>query len=697
MDPARLRNIGIIAHIDAGKTTFSERILFYSEVIHRMGEVHEGAATMDFLPEEQERGITIASACITCSWKDHTINLVDTPGHVDFTIEVERCLRVLDGAVGIFCAVSGVEPQSETVWRQADAFAVPRLAVVNKMDRPGASYAAVLEAIRERLGARPVPVTIPLGEGEDFTGVLDLVRQTRILFDSSGMGKDMTVSPFTADDAALAAPYREALLDALTETDDELLEQCLAGAPSPERIDEALRRAVRERRLVPTFAASALRNMGVQPVLDAVVRYLPGPLDAPVAHGVLVPNPTRRSGGEGAASAAADDERGGHPAESGPSVEVAADPAAPLCALVFKVVMEGARKLCFLRLYSGTLKEGDAPVNVTGGATERVTRLFRLHAGRREQLESAVAGDIVAVLGLKKARTGDSLCGRERPVLLESIHRRRPVMALAFEPRNAEEGERLDEALGRFADEDPTLSIQVEGDTGRRLVSGMGELHLEVVGERLRREYSLSPRVGNPQVVCRETIKGSAESEGLFDRELGGVPQFGRVRLTVSPAGRESGVSVAFRGSFDLPPALLEEVRRGVLGAACSGPNGYSVEDVAVEITAVERKEGVNAPPALHMAAQSAFRQALEAAGPVLLEPLMQVDIGVPDAFLGPVVSLLGARQARVEAVDDKAGQKAVVALAPMRALFGFATALRSATQGRAGLVMSFRRFDVNG
>ena len=697
MDPAHLRNIGIIAHIDAGKTTFSERILFYSDVIHRMGEVHEGAATMDFLPEEQERGITIASACITCSWKGCTVNLVDTPGHVDFTIEVERCLRVLDGAVGLFCAVAGVEPQSETVWRQADSFGIPRLAVVNKLDRPGASYSAVLQAMRERLGARPVPVTIPLGEGEDFAGVLDLVRQIRIVFDSAGMGKEMTVTPFTPEEAALAAPHREALLDALTESDDVLLEECLAGAPSPERIDRALRGAVRERLLVPVFAASALRNMGVQPVLDAVVRYLPGPLDVPPAHGVLVANPSRRHE-EGAQCASdAGDETETPPAEFGPSVEVPSDPTAPFCGLVFKVVMEGARKLSFIRLYAGTLKEGDAPINVTQGIGERVTRIFRLHAGRREQLESAVAGDIVAVLGLKKARTGDSLCGRERPVLLESIRRRRPVMALAFEPRNAEEGERLDEALSRFADEDPTLSIQLEGDTGRRLVSGMGELHLEVVGERLRREYSLSPRVGNPQVVCRETIKGAAEAEGVFDRELGGAPQYGRVRLAVSPAEREAGVSATFRGAFDIPPALLEVVRRGVLDAACSGPKGYPVEDVAVEILAVECKEGVNAPPGLHMAAQSAFRRALEEAGPVLLEPLMQLDVGVPDAFLGSVVSLLGSRQARVETVEDKAGQKTVTALAPMRALFGFATALRSATQGRAGMVMQFRRFDVNG
>ena len=718
MDPAHLRNIGIIAHIDAGKTTFSERILFYSDVIHRMGEVHEGAATMDFLPEEQERGITIASACITCAWKGCTINLVDTPGHVDFTIEVERCLRVLDGAVGLFCAVSGVEPQSETVWRQADSFGVPRLAVVNKLDRPGASYAAVLQAMRDRLGARPVPVTIPLGEGEDFAGVLDLVRQTKIIFDTAGMGKDMHVTPFTAEEAALAAPHREALLDALTENDDALLEECLAGTPAPDRIDAALCLAVRERRLVPVFAASALRNMGVQPVLDAVVRYLPGPLDVPAAHGVAVPNPFRRAGkGEDVcaagkevdvpaiAPAKAGEEASASPTpESGPPVLVPADPSAPLCALIFKIVMEGARKLCFVRLYAGTLKEGDAPINVTQGSSERITRIFRLHAGRREQLDSAVAGDIVAVLGLKTAHTGDSLCAKERPLLLESIRRRLPVISLAFEPHNTEEGERLDEALSRFADEDPTLSILLENDTGRRLVSGMGELHLEVVGERLRREYSLAPRVGNPQVVCRETIKATAEAEATFDRELGGVPQFGRVRLVVAPAEREAGVSVTFRDAPDapgapgaLPAALLEVVRRGVLDAVCSGPKGYPVEDVAVEILAVERKEGVNAPPALHMAAQSAFRQALEDAGPVLLEPLMQLDIGVPDAFLGAVVSLLGARQARVEAVEDKAGQKSVMALAPMRSLFGFATSLRSATQGRAGVAMQFRRFDVNG
>ncbi len=694
MDPATLRNIGIIAHIDAGKTTFSERILFYSEVIHRMGEVHEGAATMDFLPEEQERGITIASACITCAWKGHTINLVDTPGHVDFTIEVERCLRVLDGAVGIFCAVGGVEPQSETVWRQADDFRIPRLAVVNKLDRPGASYDMVLASIRGRLGARPVPVTIPLGEGEEFAGVLDLVRREKILFNSAGMGKEMQITPFTGEEAAKAAPYLETLLDALTEDDDALLEECLAGVPKPERVDAALCRAVREHRLVPVFAASALRNMGVQPVLDAVVRWLPGPLDVGSAHGLSVPNPSRRARGQ-------EREEGveGAPAmavETGPAVEVVPDATAPFCGLVFKVVMEGARKLAFVRLYAGRLREGDAPLNLTAGGAERVTRIFRLHAGRKEQLDLAEAGDIVAVLGLKKARTGDSLCAPERPVLLESIRRRRPVMALAFEPRNAEEGERLDEALARFTDEDPTLSVQLDENTGQRLVSGMGELHLEVVGERLRREYGLAPRMGNPQVVCRETVKGAAEAESLFDRELGGTPQFGRVRLAVAAAGRESGVVVALRVGIELPQTLLDVVRRGVIDAACCGPQGYPVEDVAIEILAVERKEGVNAPPALHMAAQSAFRQALEAAGPVLLEPLMQVDITVPDAFLGPVVSLLGTRQARVEAVEDKAGQKAVTALAPMRALFGFATALRSVTQGRAGVVMQFSRFDVN-
>ena len=713
MDCSLLRNIGIIAHIDAGKTTFSERILFYSDTIHRMGEVHEGAATMDFMPEEQERGITIASACITCLWQGHTINLVDTPGHVDFTVEVERCLRVLDAAVGIFCAVGGVEPQSETVWRQADDFGIPRLAVVNKMDRPGASFSMVLEAMRRRLGANPLAVTIPLGEGEDFHGVLDLVRRERLIFDSASKGKLIERAPFTPEEAILAAPWRETLMDALTMEDDALLTQYLSGEePAPEALDAALRSGTLARRFVPVFAASALRNIGVQPVLDAVCRYLPGPLDIPPVMARIADKPEKR---ERAAvlrrqiEGKAGDEIVSRPrhAASGETGEaasrdmagIAADPAAPVCALAFKVQMAGGRKIVFLRLYAGTLREGDALVNSGTGARERVMRLYRLHADQRETLEEACAGDIVAVQGLKETRTGDTLVSGGPLVLLEALRTWRPVISLAFEPKNAEEGERLDAALRNFSAEDPTLAVEMNEAAGQRVVSGMGELQLEVLVDRMRRECGVSPRVGNPQVVCRETIGSAAEAQGEFDRELGGQAHYGLVTARVAPRERASGIHTAFAPDAYAPgewhPSLLEAVEQGVYDACYSGPNGYAVEDVDVTVLGIGRKRGLATAPGLHMAAQQAVRAALEKAKSLVLEPLMRVDISVPENFLGSVIALLGARGARIEGLDDKAGQKHIQALAPMRGLFGFATALRSASQGRAGLMMQFVRFDA--
>ena len=681
MDLSMLRNIGIIAHIDAGKTTFSERILFYSDVIHRMGEVHEGAATMDFMPEEQERGITIASACITCLWQGHTINLVDTPGHVDFTIEVERCLRVLDAAVGIFDAVAGVEPQSETVWRQADSFNIPRLAVVNKMDRPGASFTAVLESMRECLGVRPVPVTIPFGEEDAFRGVLDLVRRERLSFDPDSKGKQVERSPFGPEEEALAAPWRELLMDALTEDDDALLELCLAGEePAPELLDAALRKAVLAQRFIPVFAASALKNIGVQPVLDAVCRYLPGPLDVPPARARVL-----RHAGE-----AVED------GEELREVAVPTDPAGLVCALVFKVLMAGGRKVAFVRIYSGTIKEGESLSNTRQGVSERVMRLYRLHAEQREQLALAAAGDIVALQGLKKVRTGDTLVSGSKPLLLEDIRSLRPVISLAFEPKNVEEGERLDEALANLTAEDPTLNVEVNESTGQRIVSGMGELHLEVLGDRIRREYSINPRMGNPQVVCRETLGGPVEGTAVFDRELGGQAHYGKVSVRAVPAARASGIAVHL--DFDaskLSRPLLEALRQGVEDACYTGPAGYPMEDIEVFVLSAEGNAGLLTAAGLHMAAQSALRQAFESIRPVILEPLMQVDVTVPEDFLGAAISLLGARGAKVENLSDRAGLKQVSALAPMRSLFGFSTALRSVSQGRAGLMMQFLRFDA--
>ncbi|MDR3176834.1 MAG: GTP-binding protein [Desulfovibrio sp.] len=667
-----LRNIGIIAHIDAGKTTFSERILYYSDVIHRMGEVHEGAATMDFMPEEQERGITITSACITCPWNECVINLVDTPGHVDFTVEVERCLRVLDAAVGVFCAVSGVEPQSETVWRQADGFGIPRLAVVNKMDRPGASFASVLRSMRERLGANPLALTIPLGEGEDFRAVVDLVRMEKLVFDARTQGKTISRHPLDASEADLAAPWREALLDALTLEDDHLLDLCLGGGdPAPELLDAALRKAILAGRVVPAFAASALRNIGVQPVLDAVCRYLPSPLDRPPARAAL--------------------------ADTGEETLVRADPSARTCALVFKVVFNSGRKLHFLRLYSGTLREGDVLANSAGGRTDVAARIFRLRADRRENLQAAFAGDIVAVQGMKEARTGDTLAAPGPPLLLEKLRSWRPVISLAFEPRNSAEGEKLDLALQAFCAEDPTLLVETNEATGQRLVSGMGELHLEILADRMRREWNISPRIGNPQVLRRETIAGAASGVGEFDRYLGEVPHYGYVELQVKPRERSLGTvsAVAPDAAPEWPRALAGAALQGVRDACCSGPSGFEVDDADILITRLGRKaNGLCTSPGLHMAAQQALRQALEKAVPIILEPVMRVDITVPEVFLGAVISLLGARFAKVEEIGGQAGGRQIRALAPMRGLFGFATALRSASQGRAGLIMQFLRFD---
>lgn len=725
MNCSQLRNIGLIAHIDAGKTTFSERILYYSDVIHRMGEVHEGAATMDFLPEEQARGITIASACTTCLWHEHVINLVDTPGHVDFTVEVERCLRVLDAAVGIFCAVGGVEPQSETVWRQADDFGIPRLAVVNKLDRPDASFTAVLSAMRERLNARPVAVTIPLGEGEDFRAVLDVVRQERIVFDGNSFGKQMERAPFTPEEAALAAPWREALMDALTLEDDRLLDVYLSGETPPlDLLDEALRKGTLARRFVPTFAASALRNMGVQPVLDAVCAYLPSPLDIPpplaqrkeeadklMSHQATLTAPPQEAraaeNGEnkpetalpGATLCTPNRQEGAGGQDAGEvMVPVLSDPEAPVCALAFKVLMSGGRGTVFLRLYAGTLRAGDTLLNSSSGRFERVMRLYRLHADRHENLEEACAGDIVAVHGLKETLTGDTLVSREPALLLEPLRTWPSVISLAFEPRNAEEGERLDAALTAFAAEDPTLGVDLNEASGQRIVSGMGELHLEVLADRIQREWNIIPRVGNPQVVSRESVRSSGQGRGEFDKELGGQAHYGLVHLRVEPRERSSGITVTFASAShaeEWPSVLVQAVEKGIRDACCSGPLGFVVEDVAVTVNSLGCKQGLATVPGLHMASRQALRDALIKAGPLLLEPLMQVDVSVPESFLGAAMSLLGARGGRVEKLDDRAGQKHVQALAPMSGLFGFATALRSGTQGRAGLLMRFLRFDA--
>lgn len=676
MDQSKLRNIGIIAHIDAGKTTLTERILFYTRKIHRMGEVHEGTATMDFMPEEQERGITITSACTTCHWKDRVINIIDTPGHVDFTIEVERCLRVLDGAVGVFCAVAGVEPQSETVWRQSEQFGVPKLAFVNKMDRPGADFDRTVQAIRTRLGANAVPVTIPVGSGADFFGVIDLIRAKVLSFSEDDEGMTVSESAPEGDLKEACSKARDHMLESLADVDDVFMEKYLEGSVTEDDIRSAMRRAVLARTFTPVLAGSALGNKGVQPLLDAICDFLPSPCDLPPVKGLDA---------------------------KGKSVSVPLTEDGPFVGLVFKVVMEDGRKTAFLRVYSGRFDEGDSLTNVNRGKDDRVGRIYRLHADHREQLKSASAGDIVAVVGLRSAHTGETYA-KGIDVRLEAIESYAPVITLALEPRNADEGKVLDEALARYTEEDPTLLSHFDEETGMRTISGMGELHLDVTLERMRREYHISPRVGAPEVIMRETITGTGEGDCVFDRELGKVQHFGHVSVSVAPRPRGAGNTVK-PGSF-LPEdkiAAAKIIQKELLTAALEGATdalqsgdltGYPVVDVAVTITGIERRDGVASEPGCRMAAAQALKQALAAASPVILEPVMNVTISCPEAELGSAISLFGTLGGKIDEMEDNSGQKVVHGTASLRKLFGFSTKLRSATQGRAGLVMSFSRFD---
>ncbi len=666
-----LRNIGIIAHIDAGKTTLTERILYYSGKIHRIGEVHEGTATMDYMPEEQERGITITSAVTSCQWNPCIINIIDTPGHVDFTIEVERSLRVLDGAVGVFCGVSGVEPQSETVWRQSESYHVPKLAFVNKMDRLGANFEAVVESIRTKLGANPVPIQYPDGEGADFRGVFDLVEMRKLVFDQKSSGVEYVSLELSDDETDRLGPWREKLIESAAEEDEDILDLYLGGEEIPGiRLREALRKATLSQKIVPVLVGSALKNIGVQPVMDAVCHYLPSPLEVPAATGVVP--------------------------DSKEKIAFAVSHKEPLSALVFKVAMDSGRKLVLMRLYSGKLSGGDSVFNITQDKDERVARLFRLHAGRKEKLETAYAGDMVAAAGLKFARTGDTLCHRDFPILLEQIADYKPVISLAIEARNSEEADKLDEVLEKYLMEDPTLDIHRDEDTDQIILSGMGELHLEVILERLKREYKLEPRTGKPQVVYQETVMSKASGEAKFDRELGEELHFGGVRLSVEPMGRGKGRDIHFEVDPDVWPApWLEAVEDGISDGLQSGiVKGYPVQDVRVRVLDMERRDH-SSIVGYRMAAAMALKQALGKGDARLMEPIMWVEINVPEDFVGEVVGLLGAKGAKIENMIDRLGQKVVQGLAPLGKLFGFSTDLRSATQGRAGFVMKFSRFDV--
>ncbi|MEG6548738.1 elongation factor G [Desulfocurvibacter africanus] len=667
-----LRNIGIIAHIDAGKTTLTERILFYTHRIHRMGEVHDGTATMDYMPEEQERGITITSACTTCLWKGKRINIIDTPGHVDFTIEVERSLRVLDGAVGVFCGVGGVEPQSETVWRQSERYGVPKLAFINKMDRLGADFQGVLDQMRQKLGAKPLPLVIPDDGGEDFKALFDVLHMKLLRFENQSQGEHYEVQELDAEQIARVQPWRERLIEAVADEDDDILQSYLSGEDlSVERLEAAIRAATLSLRIVPVYAGSALKNIGVQPLLDGILAFLPSPLDVPPAIGV---DPQTKAKKYFQTSASE-----------------------PLSALAFKVSMESGRKLVLMRIYSGVLNEGQEVWNATQGQVERVARLFHLHAGRKEKLERATAGDIVAAAGLRLTKTGDTLCTKDAPLILESIGEYKPVISLAIEPRNAEEAERLELALDHYLQEDPTLHLEKDEATEQLVLSGMGELHLEVVLDRLRREYSLQPRSGKPQVVYQETVTMHVETEAEFRRELGDIIHHGFVRLEIEPLPRDKTNEVFL--AFDTAQwhqTVAESVYGGVADGLQSGVlKGHPVQNVKIRVLELRKREGESTPVGFRMAASMALRKAMQMAKPMLLEPIMDIEITVPGDFVGDVMGLLGAKNARIENLFDRAGQKTVKALAPLRKLFGFSTDLRSATQGRAGLMMKFSRFDV--
>ena len=667
----RLRNIGIISHIDAGKTTVTERILYYTGLTHKLGEVHDGEAVMDWMPQERERGITITAAATTCVWKQHHINIIDTPGHVDFTIEVERSLRVLDGAVTIFAAVEGVQPQSESVWRQADRYHVPRLAFINKMDRLGADYERVMQEMQDKLGAQPLLLQLPLGTEERFRGVIDLIDMQSVVWHSEdlGMVPELGAIPETMQEAAQA--QRETLLDAVAEYDDALLERYLAGEPlAPEQIRAAVRQATLAGAWVPVFLGSGLRNKGIQPLLDAVLWYLPSPADVPAIVGV--------------------DPR------TGAAVERYRSPQEPLTALAFKIALDQGRRLTYLRLYAGRLEPGALVYNSRTGTQERVARLVRMHANKRERLERASAGDIIAVTGLKDSVTGDTLYAADHPIRLEAITPPTPVITLAVEPPTMAEQEKLQLALDKFVAEDPTLQMTYDEERGQTMLSGMGELHLEVLVRRLVDEFNVQVRVGKPQVIYRETIQGEAEITETFTREIAGKPQYASVKLAVRAAANGSGVTFVnlLPAAEVFPPEMVEAVQQGVLDASSSGAvQGYPVVDVRVELRGVISRQDESTPLAFQVAAGQAFRRALESARPVLLEPVMHLDVLVPEEFTGSVIGGLQSRHGVIERIESRGHLQVITALVPLAATFGYTTDLRSASQGRGTFTMHFAHY----
>ncbi len=667
---ARTRNIGIIAHIDAGKTTVTERILFYTKKIYKIGEVHEGAATMDWMPQEQERGITITAAATTCAWNDHRINIIDTPGHVDFTMEVERSLRVLDGAVVVFDGVAGVEPQSETVWRQADRYGVPRICFINKLDRTGANFWRDVDMITERLGVTPVPIQIPIGIEDTFVGLVDLVRMKALVW-RDDLGDTFDVTDVPADMLDEAAKWRENLLEAVSLVDDEIAHKYLEGEDVSEaEIKHGIRLATLQYKWVPILCGSALRNKGVQPMLDAVVDYLPSPLDVPPVIGL----------------------------KPGTEVEILKTPddSEPFSALAFKIAADPfVGKLAFFRVYSGTLKSGSYVLNATKGKKERIGRILQMHANHREEMDIVYAGDIAAAVGLKDTTTGDTLSDPDHPVILESMTFPEPVIEVAIEPRTKADQDKLGMALQRLAEEDPTFRVKTDEESGQTLIAGMGELHLDVLVDRMVREFKVAANVGKPQVSYRETIRRAAEGNGRFVRQTGGKGQYGHVVLTLEPGEKGSGYQFVDKiVGGTIPREYMRAVEHGVRETLETGVYaGYPMVDVKATVHDGSYHEVDSSEMAFKIAASMAVKDAVPKARPVVLEPMMRVEVTMPEEFMGDVIGDLNSRRGQIEGMDPRGTTQIVRASVPLSEMFGYATDLRSMTQGRASNSMELSHY----
>ncbi len=666
------RNIGIMAHIDAGKTTTTERILYYTGVSYKIGEVHDGAATMDWMEQEQERGITITSAATTCSWRDHRINIIDTPGHVYFTIEVERSLRVLDGAVAVFCSVSGVEPQSETVWRQADRYGVPRIAFINKMDRVGADFFNGISMIEDRLGANPVALQIPVGAEENFAGVVDLVKMKAISYDEESKGMTCTEVDIPEDLKAQADEYREKLVEAVAEADDALMEKYLEGEEiSNEELVAGIRKATLSFAFVPVICGSAFKNKGVQQLLDAVVDYLPSPVDVPPMEGIV-------PGTEETASRKADVNE-------------------PFAALAFKIANDPfVGNLTFFRVYSGTIEAGDHVYNSTKGKKERFGRIVKMHANKREEIKTISAGDIAAAIGLKSVTTGDTLCDYKNQIILESMDFPDPVISIAIEPKTKSDQEKMGVALGRLAAEDPSFRVKTDEETGQTIISGMGELHLEILVDRMMREFGVEANVGKPQVAYRETITKTVEVEGKYVKQSGGRGQYGHVWLKLEP--NEAGGGFEFINKIKggaVPSEYIPAVGKGIAEAMQNGVKaGFPVLDMKATLYDGSYHDVDSSEMAFKIAGSMGFKQGAAKAGPALLEPIMDVEVTVPEDFMGDVIGDLNSRRGKIQSMEDRSSSKVVTAQVPLAEMFGYSTDLRSATQGRATYSMQFALYE---